>query len=173
MQNHDMWHPITLVLISVFLTSCASTNVPSRWLPEAEQSPSSRYGAWVEVKSREGQVMGELIAINDDTVFVADDMLHVIGSADILSARLVAYDESSLGGYAFLGTVSTLSNGVLLIFTAPMWLIGGSIAASSRSYDPIIDYPNKPLKDFVPFARYPQGLHTDLNRDAIKMKAPE
>lgn len=173
MQNHSILYSIATVLICAFLTSCASTKVPSRWLPEAEQSASNTYGGWVEVKSRQGQIMGELIALTEDTAFVAEETLRAIATTDIFSARLVTYDESSLGGYAFLGTLSTLSNGLLLIFTAPMWIIGGSVAATSRSYDPIIDYPKQPLKDFLPFARYPQGLPTDLDRDAIKMKPRE
>jgi hypothetical protein len=50
-----------------------------------------------------------------------------------------------------------------------MWIIGGSIAATSRSFDPVVDYPSKPLIDFAPFARYPQGLPPGLDRGAIQM----
>ena len=46
----------------------------------------------------------------------------------------------------------------------------GTIAAVSRSYEPIIDYPKTPLEKFVRFARYPQGLPPDLNRDEIRVK---
>lgn len=162
---------ITFVLTSTLLTSCASTRAPSGWLPDADQARSSMFGGWVEIKSRQGQVWGELIAVAEDTVFVADTTLLAIAATDVLSARLVTYDESSLGGYVFLGTLSTLSNGLLLVLTAPMWLIAGSIAATSRSYDPIIDYPSKPLKQFVPFARYPQGLPPNMDRSTVKMRS--
>jgi hypothetical protein len=52
----------------------------------------------------------------------------------------------------------------------PMWLKGGPIVASNRSYEPIIDYPEKPLKEFAPFARFPQGLPPGLDRGMIRMK---
>lgn len=116
--------------------------------------------------------MGELIAVTKDTLFLADTVLQAIASTDILTARLVTYDASELMGLGVLlvlGTVSTISNGYFLVYTAPMWLIGGSMAVIIRSYDPIIDYPNKPLKQFLPFARYPQGLPHDLDRTKIRM----
>lgn len=174
MQNHNILYRITTVLTCVFLTSCATTHAPSRWLPDPEEVSSNTQGGWVEIKSRQAQIWGELIAVAQDTVFVADTSLRAIASTHIVSARLVTYHAEGLMGLGvFLGTLSTISNGAFLIFTAPMWLIGGSIAAGSRSYDPIIDYPDKPLKDFVPFARYPQGLPLHLDRDAIRMKPPK
>jgi hypothetical protein len=115
-----------------------------------------------------------LIAVTKDTVFAADSALRAVAWRDIASARLETYDASSLGAYAFFGTLSTVSNGWFLAFTMPMWIIGGSIAAVSRSYDPIIDYPGKPLTDFASFARYPQGLPPGLDRGAIQMmRRPE
>lgn len=170
MQNHNILHSIQILLICTLITSCAATKVPSGWLPEAEKSSMNIFGGWVEVKLSKGQIIGELISLTDDTMFVVKDSLYAIVVTDILKARLVTYNASSLGGNAFFGTLSTLSNGVLLIFTAPMWIIGGSIAAISRSFDPIIDYPNKPLKQFLPFARYPQGFPPGLDRTKIKMK---
>jgi hypothetical protein len=129
------------------------------------------YGAWVSIKTGYAQRGGELIAVTEDSVFAADTLLRAVASSDILSARLALYDIGDQMGVAVsLGTLSTISNGVFLIFTAPMWLIGGSIAAVNRSYDPIIDYPDKPLKEFAPFARYPQGLPPGLDRGMIRMK---
>ncbi|MBI1807349.1 MAG: hypothetical protein HYR76_09900 [Ignavibacteria bacterium] len=172
MQNHNILYSIATVMICAFLTSCASTRAPSGWLPDADQARSSMFGGWVEIKSRQGQIWGELIAVSDDTVFVADTTLRAITSTEILSARLVTYDGGGLMGLSvLLGTLSTISNGGFLILTAPMWLIGGSIAATSRSYDPIIDYPAKPLKQFVPFARYPQGLPPNIDRTTVKMRS--
>lgn len=165
-----MIYSIAFVLACVFLTSCAVTHAPSRWLPSPEQTASDTYGSWIEINSRNGNIWGELIAVDNDTVFVADTTLHAIASTDILSARLVTYDKANLPGLVFLGTVSTLSNGLFLVFTAPMWLIGGSIAATIRSFDPIIDYPSKQLSNFVPFARFPQGLPQNIDRDSVRMK---
>jgi hypothetical protein len=70
----------------------------------------------------------------------------------------------------FLGTVSTISNGWFLVFTAPMWMIGGGITSSKLSYNAIVDYPRMELNRFAPFARYPQGLPSVIDRSRIKMK---
>ncbi len=172
MQNLKMLYLILIVFVCVILTSCAITYVPSRWLPDAEHTPMNPYGAWVEVKVRDGKIMGELIAVTDDTLFVADTTLHAIATTDIIRARLVTYDASNLGlfGAMLAGTIFTITHGWFLTLTAPMWIIGSSIAAISRSYDPIIDYPKKSLKHFSPYARYPQGLPSEIDRSRIKMK---
>jgi hypothetical protein len=59
---------------------------------------------------------------------------------------------------------------LFLVFTMPMWLIGGTIAATSRSFDPIIDCQPSDLKSLAPWARFPQGLPPDLERSSVRMK---
>jgi hypothetical protein len=152
---------------------CASTNAPDRWLPEPENVPLDAYGSWMRVRSDSGQVLGELIAFAHDTVFVADSVLHAIPSGIIKTARLVKYDEAGLIGAAVpLGFLSTVSNGWYLVFTGPLWLIGGTIAAIARALDPIIDYPGEPLAAFRAYARFPQGLPTGIDRSSVRMKPP-
>jgi hypothetical protein len=170
MQNHDCMHRALSVVLCFLLTSCATTNVPPHWLSEPEQTASDGYGGWINIELRENRIAGELIAISEDTVFIADSVFHAVCSKDILSARLVSYNAPRMGGYVILGTVSTLSNGWACIFTAPMWIIGGSIAVILRTYEPIIDYPDRSLATFIWFARYPQGLSPNLNRGLITMK---
>jgi len=171
MQNHNISFNVASAIFCCLLISCATTNAPTHWLSEPDQTALDAYGGWIDVRCRNSRIAGELIAISEDTVFVADSTLHAVVSTDILSARLAIYHASSMGGYVFLGVLSTLSNGGFLIFTAPMWLIGGSTAASSRSHDPIIDYPDKTLDEFTRFARYPQGLPSSLDRGAVRIKS--
>ena len=158
------------VAFCFLFADCATTDAPSHWLSDPDQVATDVRGGWIDIKSLEGHITGELIAVTKDTVFAADSVLHAVVSGNIASARLVTYDASNMGDYVFLGTLSTISNGLFLFVTAPMWIIGGSIAAVSRSYDPVIDYPSKPLTDFAPFARYPQGMPPGLDRGAIQMK---
>ena len=170
MQNHNLFARILAIVLCSLLTNCATTNVPPHWLSDPDQVASDVRGGWINIKSQRGAISGELIAVTKDTVFAADSVFHAIALKDVLSARLVTYDAQDLGVYVFLGTVSTLSHGLFLVLTAPMWIIGGSFAAASRSYDPIIDYPDKSPQDFKPFARYPEGLPPDLDRRLIRMK---
>ena len=170
MQSHKFLSKILGGAFCLLFAHCATTDVPSHWLSDPDRLASDVRGGWIGIKSLQGRIAGELIAVNSDTMFVADSLLHAVASRDIASARLVTYDASNMGDYVFLGTLSTVSNGWFLFVTAPMWIIGGSIASVSRSFDPVIDYPSKPLTDFAPFARYPQGLPPDLDRGAIQMK---
>jgi hypothetical protein len=152
------------------LISCATTNAPKRWLSGPEEAGLDAYGGWIDVKSQQCRISGELIAVIKDTVFVIDTVLHAVVSKDILSARLVTYNAGNMGGLVAFGTLSTVSNGFYLLLTAPMWLILGSTAAIYRSYEPIIDYPQKSIEFFKPFARYPQGFPANLDRHSISIK---
>lgn len=170
MLSRNIVHPVAIVLTAVLFTSCAVTHVPPRWLPEAEQTPTSVYGGWIEIKTLRWEVMGELIAVNKDTVFVADYALRSIPVKDIFSARLVTYNESIIGTYVFLGFILSVTNGLYMFFTGLMWIIGGISAAVLRSFDPIIDFPQKPIFAFQPHARYPQGIPAEVDRSTIRIK---
>lgn len=172
MQNHNALLKALVVVFGLSFFCCANTNAPTRWLAYPDDVPSDVYGSWISVESDSGNVGGELIAICDDSVFVADSTLHSISVREIRSARLVVFQpEGWIAASVLLGTLSTISNGWYLVFTAPMWLIGGTIAAAARSYDPIMDYPRTSMEKLVPFARYPQGISFGLNRDRIRVKA--
>ena len=179
MRNRRIIHRAVLLSVSCFFIGCASTHAPQGWLASPAQTQSEAYGGWLNVQylsatKQKAKLAGELIALSDDTVFIATKALHAIALSDIKSARLAQYrsDATDIGGVVFLGTLSTLSNGFLLVFTAPMWIIGGSATASRRSFEPIMDFPKREWRRFVPFARFPQGLPEGIDRDRIRMKPP-
>ena len=84
----------------------------------------------------------------------------------------VKYDSKSINmfGWTTAGIYSTISHGFRLLYSAPLWILTGSIASSSQSSKPIIKYPNSPFDNFIPFSRFPQGLPDELNRDTLKSK---
>ncbi len=170
MRNHNYHFRLSLLMLLFFLTGCATTNVPYNWLDNPEQTAAGSYGGWIDITTPTSRLSGELIAINGDTVFIVKDSLMQIMSADITKARLVYYDASSLAGQVILGTLSTASNGLFLVFTAPMWLIGGPLAARARTYEPILDYPEHSLPDFRPYARYPVSIPQGMDRSNIRIK---
>jgi hypothetical protein len=172
MQNRNLLHTILIAALCVFMNSCATTNAPPGWLSETERVAADPYGGWVDIQCHHDLFYGELIAVTKDTLFMADSSLHAISSQDILVAHVTRYQIYSLSGVVILGTISTLSHGSLLIISMPLWLLLGSTAAYIRAHEPIIEYPDKPLEELTPFARFPQGLPSELNRQAIKMKYP-
>jgi hypothetical protein len=163
--------------ISLFLAlsvfGCAVTHAPREWLERPKALQADAYGGWIYVKTNaEEYLAGELIAISSDSVFVANETFHAIARSDIRSARLTAYESNAWrsGAIVALGTGMTISNGIACLATAPMWMIGGTIVTIIKSREPIIDYPDHGLGSFMPFARYPQGLPSMIDRKHITMK---
>ncbi|MBC8374723.1 MAG: hypothetical protein H8E26_01690 [FCB group bacterium] len=172
------WFYIILVIF-LFVISCASTTAPDEWLSSAEQTQTQAYGGWIDIEltqttSREPltSIRGELIAISTDTVYVLAEALIATPKVKIKHARLTIYDSEAgkLAGWTVLGTFSTISHGFLLILSAPIWIISGSTAAAIQSRKPILDYPKISLDQFKKYARFPQGLPANLNRAKIKPK---
>lgn len=163
---------LLMVPVALLIAGCATMNrqIPDRWLEDPKRAGPEPYGGWVEMMAGDTVLAGELIAVTADTIYFADAAFRSVAVADISRARLVTYGAESLAGTVFLGTLSTLANGWLLIFTAPTWIIGGTIAASRRSYEPLVDYPDQPLTKFRPFSRYPAGLPGGLDRSVVLRK---
>lgn len=177
MQNNKIKNIFLLTIISFFVSGCASSKAPTNWLTEPNDTQTDVYGGWIEIKyfvdsEKSSEIYGELIAIDQDSIFIVNDAFHAFELSKIKSARLMSYNSNfgMMGNLTALGIVSTFSNGLFFIFTMPMWLIGGPIAATTRSFQPIIDYPGKEFNQFIPFARYPQGLPEGIDRYKIKMK---
>jgi hypothetical protein len=78
----------------------------------------------------------------------------------VREARVTWYDShgGSVAGLAALGALTTISNGAFLVFTAPMWMIGGTVAAHSQYHAPVVKSPQQAWDEIRPFARFPQGL---------------
>ncbi|HEY2944210.1 MAG TPA: hypothetical protein VGN09_17375 [Vicinamibacteria bacterium] len=115
-------------------------------------------------------VEGELIAVSDDRVYVLTDSgLVDVPHESVAKAILAAYatGEGQLAGWGALGTLSTLSHGIYLVITAPIWIIAGIMAAAGESRAGLVRYPEKPLTSFRLYARFPQGLPAGLEASAL------
>ncbi len=167
----------------VFLfSSCATVHAPNGWLPPgAKTLQTEAYGSWVNIRIsntdtrfEDYQLSGEFIAVSNDSVFVLNqNQLIAVSIDNIQKARLVEYNSHAgeLGPLVLLGALSTASHGFYLLLTAPLlWILGGSLAVSSRSRDPILDYPKHSFSEMRKFARFPQGLPKNLNHNALKSK---
>jgi hypothetical protein len=155
-----------LLLIGASAFGCASAPTsPPDWLPDANDVGSGAHGGWIEIDCatphNKQEIDGELLAIQHDHVYVLNgDAVRSVPIDSVRNARLTWYDShgSDVAELTVLGTLSTISNGAFLVFTAPMWMIGGSIAANSRYHDPIIMSPAHAWDEIRPYARFPQGL---------------
>ena len=144
---------------------CACATIPGHppSLPTASELPRDPRGSWIAVKTDSGLTAGELLAVEkDSTVYVLTDGPRVasIPDRDVRSAHLVRFDPQagSIAGLTFGGVLSTLSNGWALIFTAPAWIIVGTVATATRSHEPEMTLQKHDWKPILPYARFPAGL---------------
>jgi hypothetical protein len=116
----------------------------------------------------EGQVSGEFLALTPDTLYVltTDSTLVTVPLVQVVSARISFFDAqtSLVRGYVALAAVSTLSHGVGLLLSLPVWLASGSVAASSQARTAIKEPGDDGWQALQMYARFPQGpppgLHT-------------
>ena len=161
-----------------FGAACATHSAPVGYLPTTVEAQKEAYGGWVDVRFRTGdgldRVAGELIAVTEDTLWVKDATGGaVIPTREVVDGQLTSYDSryGRAATWTVLGVLSTASNGYFLIFTGPMWLIGGSFAASSQSRVPIDDIPPSEWADLAAFARFPQGMPPGVELQALRQIA--
>jgi hypothetical protein len=164
-------------IMSLFAAGCAVTHEPDDWLASPEAMQTDTHGGWIDLKYRSAPnkktaLGGELIAIGTDSIYVANETFHSVAISSINSAQLVAYESNAgaMGFMVFAGALSSISNGWFFGITIPMWIIGGGITTSQRSYEPIVEYPGRSMSRFAPYARFPQGLPPGLDRNRITAK---
>ena len=162
--------------VAVACTACAGNTAPKGWLPKPTEAQAAAYGGWIELtyaESEERHTDGELIAVSADSVWVlSGNQGLVIPTATVKKGKLTAYaaQKNGLTAWMLLGTLSTISNGGFLIFTAPMWLIGGSLAVGGESRAPERKSPPLTWVELAPFARFPQGIPEGIALTALQEK---
>jgi len=96
----------------------------------------------------------------------------VVPVANVRQGKLttVQSEVGNVAGATGLGVVSTISNGILLVFTMPLWIIVGTAAGSSQSYAPERRVPPLHWAELNGFARFPQGLPDGVSLASLRAK---
>jgi hypothetical protein len=155
---------------------CATTTAPAGYLPDTRAAQTNVYGGWIDVTFRGDQgpdrVMGELIAATRDTLWVLPPSGpgREIPTMAVLNGRLVGYDSQpdQVAAATALGVLSTVSNGALLVFTAPAWIIVGIAAANGQVRLPVTELPIAAWESLARFARFPQGMPSGVSLASLK-----
>lgn len=170
---------VTRLVPLVIAAACAYNPAPKGFLPGPKEADRDLYGAWIELTipdgRRESIVSGELIAVRQDSVwFLPDTGAGVVGlaTAGIKQGQMVWYhsEAGAIAGYTALGIVSTISNGAILLITAPAWLITGIVAASNESGAPIRKTPRTRWVSLTAYARFPGGMPQGIEVSQIRRK---
>jgi hypothetical protein len=158
------------------LAACSTVDMP-RNLPEATEALTMANGGWIVITTADSaKHRGELIALQQDTIFMMEyGALTLIPFTGVSYAKvfLTDYPMASSGGSAVWivgGVVSSAALGWGAIFAIPLWLIVGGINADVLARDADkgdVMFPPGDLKQFCMFARYPQGLPANVERSRI------
>ena len=164
------------ILLTVICLGCGSVKAPQGAVPTRVLLETDAYGGWIGVTGPNGEMtQGELIALTTDSVFVLDkNELHVIALGDVTAARLIMF-KTAEGGYAvwtFLGSILTLTNGGFATFTLPATIISGvSTTFNEARRINYIDYPASSWAMIGKYARFPQGLPSNVDRTILKLRS--
>ncbi len=173
--SYRRWPLLTLLATSLG-AGCASNPAPNDWLPSASEVPTDPFGAWIRIDFDSGtsshQAEGELLAVEPDTVYLLAGEQVVAFPGDRIRHARVAWFESGAGGLAAwtaLGSLASLSNGVIAGITLPLWIITGSLATGAQTRAPLVDYDpgNGSLLRIRAYARFPQGFPDGLDRSTL------
>lgn len=158
------------LLLLVALAGCtAATPAPPTARLSMHEAQRSPHGAWINVVTEQGAFGGELLAIEPrDIVIETPRGVLRVPRPQVRSVSLAWYeaDNSPVIAVNVLGTLSTLSHGVFLIFTAPiLWWTGGTLtsrAQSRQGLESVHGANAHELQALQVYARFPAGLPRDF-----------
>ena len=185
MSGRDSRWGAVVALGLAALAGCAGNNAPAGFLASPDETARTAWGGWISLEfastpeptdprpaARVSRLEGELIAVGEDSVYVlAAGGVTAVSVASVRRATLTAYDSKAgeLGAWTLVGTLSTLSHGVGLIISAPLWLATGITATSEQSHKGRVSgTERRSWEDMRPFARFPQGLPPALDHAALR-----
>jgi hypothetical protein len=164
---------VVILVTGLTLGGCSSTGAPNGWLPTAEEAAWDPYGAWIkaELYGEDDRVLsGEFLAVGPDSLYVLvvganmENVTTALPLDQVKTVKVASFDPKTgdLSGWVVVGSISTLSHGMLASVTLPLWVIGGSIMVSSHSQTPLESYPNWQWDELRQFSRFPQGPPPDI-----------
>jgi hypothetical protein len=160
--------------IALVASACARDIDPRT--PTLVQMQQEGHGGWIVVETQTAITEGELISVEPNELRVLDGIeLDRIALDGIVKAELFPYVPEGFGVWRALGTLSTISHGVLAVISAPIWLIASSSVNSLESEHMIHTYPDEPWTAFARWARFPQGMPSRLTKQDLiqQVRAPE
>jgi hypothetical protein len=142
---------------------CASDPIPQSQRPTAEEAITSGFGSFVYVVDSSGQPhAGELIDVLPDRLSIFNGhWIEMLPRARVSNAMVLVHrtHEGYYVLWTVLGTLSTVTHGVFLIISVPIWVSTGIATAISEQRRARLEYPDPARwEDLRPYARFPQGL---------------
>lgn len=163
------------LLVAVSLCGC-SRGAPPHSLPSTKSAGNDAFGSWVRFQNASGDWApeGELLAASADTVWIYDSAgvpgVRGVALAGVRRVRVFKYDSDAgnSGGLAALGALSTISHGVVLLISAPVWIATGLITSNAESESARFNVTAGEWMRLCRYARYPAGRPSGLDWRAVR-----
>jgi hypothetical protein len=164
--------------------ACTGNTAPPGFLPAPEMAGRSVRGGWIQLEVRSGPGLlrfhGELLAISPESLWirVLPDSGYVIGKAAVSSGKITWYDAPTnrVVGNTALGVLSSITNGWLLIVTAPAWVLTGTFSRygdlRAAERDLPADFDRREV-DLSAVARFPQGIPRGMDLSFRRLPRPD
>lgn len=155
-------------LIAIIISSCTSP----RYLPSSDKIDVNEYGSYIKIiRQTTANIDGELIAIDSNKIVVlsqSENKCLTVPITDVKRFKLRYAKPKHYGWSIPVYTLATIGHGLFLIFTAPINLIVTiSVTASGESAFKYSD-KNMTYEKLKMFARFPQGIPTNIDIASIK-----
>ncbi|HET6149786.1 MAG TPA: hypothetical protein VFH68_19765 [Polyangia bacterium] len=151
------------VALACLTAGCASDPIPQAQRPTEEDAITSGFGSFIYVVDSSGEPhAGELIDVLPGRLSIFDGgRIEMLPRERVTSALLLVHrtHENAYTLWTVLGTLSTVTHGFFLVFSAPIWISTGVATAISEHRRARLTYPDPARwEDLRPYARFPQGL---------------
>jgi hypothetical protein len=153
------------LMLALAVGGCGRVHAPAGAVPRPEAAQADAFGGWARVTHAAGGVQivteGELIAVGPDSVWLLRDSGPLaIPTPAIGRIQVTGFDSApgTVGAATALGVLATVSNGWLLVLTAPAWLITGAVASETQARQSRVLATPQDIDRITLFARFPQGL---------------
>jgi hypothetical protein len=121
-------------------------------------------------------VTGELLGVDGEHVFVLDGRgVRIIHLTDLRQVYVDVMNSSNgvVGAVATgVGTVSTISHGILLVLSAPAWAVLGTAAAVAASAAQRAEFSRASINLLRDYARFPQGVPPAFAECPVHLRKP-
>lgn len=162
---------LPILAIAGLLSGCNPTR--NVYLPPVASVNRTSNGSFILVKAQDLKVKGELIAIQDDKLFIltSTNMQKSIVTVSVSAVKKYRIHYARSRGYGWtipIFTAFTLTHGILMLITGPLNLVTTTIVtvSSNRAYS----YDNKDITydKLKMFARFPQGVPAGVKVEEIR-----
>lgn len=162
------------IILGIILALLSNGCKAPAYLPEAEEIGVNEFGSYIIVDLNKGSdIEGELITIDKETLNVLTkekdiNQLQTIEISDIKSFKLMYAQPKKYGWTIPASALVTVSHGLLAAFTAPANIIVTSIITSHGANAFTYSEKDMSFEKLKMFARFPQGLPTNIKVTDIK-----